>query len=93
MYFNRLCAEGFSDYMPTTPDFRVFYAPLLSNDDFVSEEVKTIQEQKPSVVIINRYHDDSDAIMKQFMEKYGYEEYTAYTEANDGMYVFVKAAD
>lgn len=81
MYFDRICAQMFSDYMPTIPDFRQFYVPPASNTDLIADQKSLIANHNVDVVVFsNSTNAERDRSFHEYMKNNNYYQYVAVTE-------------
>ncbi len=81
LYLDRICTAIFSDYMPTIPEFRMFYVPPASNTDLVAEQKKTIADHKTDVVVFSGgFVESRDQYWRDYLESNGYSSYVVFHE-------------
>ena len=81
LYFDRICAEMFSDYIPAIPEFRQFYVPPASNADMIEEQKRLISTHQAEVVVFSSSTNESrDASFHEFMKNNNYSQYVAIAE-------------
>ncbi len=81
LYFDRICAEMFSDYIPAIPEFRQFYVPPASNADMIEEQKRLISTHQAEVVVFSSStNENRDASFHEFMKNNNYSQYVAIAE-------------
>ena len=91
LYFDFPCAVGFYEHCPKTPDFRMFYKPPITTEDFRQEHLDAVRNRLPDTIVYwSEGNETKDSNRCRFIEENGYVLYGVYHDDYTVEYFYVR---